>query len=348
MNRKIKAFSAKYYDKPVLITGQKNIYYLTGSEIDGLWILLYKYRIFVITSKMTEAEAKRYFSSKADIITVSVSLSKSLADFCKLKKIKEIYIETSDLSFSIFDAVEKNMQTKAISVNKIDSLTDLRKIKDNDEIKNIKKACDIVSCVYKKIKQEIKPGITESDVFFKIEREFAKNHVISSFKTIIASGPNSANPHHKSTNRKILNNDIVLIDMGCVYKGYCSDLTRIVFLGKINRVYNKIWTVVKQAHDASLSGVKAGVMCSGVDFAAREVIKKAGFGNNFIHSTGHGVGLDIHESPAVSQTSKEVLQKDTVITIEPGIYIEGKFGIRIEDTVLVTKNGYKILTNTEY
>ncbi len=348
MNRKLKQFNAKYYDKPVLITGQKNIYYLTGSQIDALWILLYKYRIFVITSQMTQAQARHYFSSKAEIIVAPISLSKSLADLCKFKKIKEIYIETSDLSLLAFDAIEKNMRAKAISVKRIDSLTDLRKIKDADEIKNIKKACDIVSRVYEKIKKEIKPAMTESDIFFKIEREFARNHVISSFKTIVASGPNSANPHHQSTNRKILDNDIVLIDMGCVYKGYCSDLTRVVFLGKINRVYNEIWNVVKQSHDAALSCVKSGLLCSGVDFAARETIRNAGFGTNFIHSTGHGVGLDIHESPAVSQTSKEVLQKDTVITIEPGIYIEGKFGIRIEDTVLVTKNGYKILTNTEY
>ncbi len=125
-------------------------------------------------------------------------------------------------------------------------------------------------------------------------------------------------------------------------------MTRVVFLGKINVQTKKIWTLVKNAHNVSLKTVKNGQKCRFVDESARLAIKKAGFADNFIHGTGHGVGLDIHEYPSVSQKSKDILKQNMVITIEPGVYFNGKFGIRIEDTVLVTKNGYKILTNAQY
>ena len=172
--------------------------------------------------------------------------------------------------------------------------------------------------------------MTELDIYFKIEEEFAKRHVVQSFKTIVASGPNSANPHHNSSNRKIRKNDIVMIDMGCVYNGYCSDLTRTFFVGKQNKLQQKIWNIVKLAHDNALVKVKDGIKTKDIDFSARNTIKMAGYEKQFIHTTGHS------------------LKEGTIITIEPGIYLEKKFGVRIEDTVLVRKSGYKVLTSAKY
>ena len=228
------------------------------------------------------------------------------------------------------------------------SIIEQRTIKNKEEIKNIKKACDIVSKVFETVKKKVVPGMTELDIHFKIEEEFAKNHVVQSFKTIVASGPNSANPHHISGNRKIRKNDIVLIDMGCIYKGYCSDLTRTFFVGKENKQQVKIWNIVKQAHDEALIKVNQNMKTSDIDLSARNKIKQEGYEKNFIHTTGHGVGLDIHEAPVIGSKSNEILKEGMVITIEPGIYLEKKFGVRIEDTVLVTKNGYKVLTSAEY
>jgi len=334
--------------KFVLITNPKDIYYLTGADFDGFWLLTYKKKVFAVTSEMVKNQASEYFGKNIAVVASSSSLSSAIIELCKKNKIKEVTADSNILK-PVFDAVSENLKKNGITLKTAPEIAKyLRSIKTPDEIKNIKKSCDIISAVYGYIKKFIKPGMTELDIYFKIAELFAKYKVEPSFKTIVASGPNSANPHHVSTSRKILKNDIILIDMGCVYKGYCSDLTRVVFLGKINVQTKKIWTLVKNAHAVSLKTVKNGQKCRFVDESARLEIKKAGFADNFIHGTGHGVGLDIHEYPSVSQKSKDILKQNMVITIEPGIYFNGKFGIRIEDTVLVTKNGYKILTNAQY
>ncbi len=334
--------------RAVLITNPKDIYYLTGANFDGFWLLTHKKNVFAVTSEMVKNQAEEYFGKKIAVFASSSSLSSSIIEICKKNKIKEVNAD-SNIMKPVFDAVFENLKKNGITLKTVPQITKyLRSVKARDEIKNIKKACNIISAVYVEIKKFIKPGMTELDIYFKIAELFAKYKVEPSFKTIVASGPNSANPHHSSNNRKILKNDMILIDMGCMYKGYCSDLTRIVFLGKINLQTQKILALVKYAHEVSLKTVKSGLNCSLVDNSARNIIEKAGYGANFVHGTGHGVGLDIHEYPSVSEKSKDTLKENMVITIEPGVYFNGKFGIRIEDTVLVTKNGYKVLTSAQY
>jgi len=347
MNKRILKLTEKYADLAILVTDPKDIFYLTEAGFDGFWLLLYKKNIFTITSKMIEGQVKEHFGNAVKI-KIALSFTEGLTEICRKYKIKDVCIDVSNTNVLVFDAVIKKLFNNNVSVSKINGLTaDLRIIKSKEEIKNIKTACEIVADIFDKVKTQIEPGMTETEIYFKIEEEFSKSRTSASFKTIVASGHHSSNPHHASGNRKILRNDIVLIDMGCVYKGYCSDLTRIVFLGKISDNSEKMWSLVKQAHDISLAAVKAGIKCSAVDSAARDVITKAGFGDKFIHGTGHGVGLNIHEFPSVSQNSKEILQENMIITIEPGVYFPGKFGIRLEDTVLVTKKGCKVLTNTK-
>jgi Xaa-Pro aminopeptidase len=179
---------------------------------------------------------------------------------------------------------------------------------------------------------------------FKIEEYFAKNMVRPSFPIIVASGPNSANPHHISSKRKIVANDVILMDLGCVYKGYCSDLTRTFFLGKTNDLQRKVYALVKRAYGRAMRALKKGVKASSIDNAAREVISNAGFADKFIHTTGHGVGIDIHEPPRLSAKDNTVLKNGMIVTVEPGVYIKGRFGVRIEDTVLINKKGKRVLT----
>lgn len=333
----------------LLLTDSKNIFYITKANFDGFWLLIHNNKFNIITSQMIYGQVKQHFKNKAKIFIIETSFSDKLVEICKNFKIKSLNIDTTNITYNLFQLLINKLKENKISVcanNNI--IIKKRIIKTKEEIKNVKKACDIVSDVFETIKKKVVSGMTELDIHFKIEEEFAKRHVTQSFKTIVASGPNSANPHHISGNRKIQKNDIILIDMGCIYNGYCSDLTRTFFVGKGTKFQKKIWNIVKQSHDKALINVKENIKASKIDLFARNIIKQEGYDKNFIHTTGHGVGLDIHETPTIGQKSKDVLKEGMIITIEPGIYLEKKFGVRIEDTVLVTKNGYKVLTTATY
>ena len=333
----------------LLLIDSKNIFYIAKSTFDGFWLLIHNNNFIVITSQMIYGQVKQHFKNKTKIFVIKTSFSDELVEICKKYKISNLKIDTTNINYNLFKLLNDKLKKNKISVY-TDNKTILEKriIKSKEEIKNIKKACDIVSEVFESVKKKIIYGMTEIDIHFKIEEEFAKRHVVQSFKTIVASGPNSANPHHISGNRKIQKNDIVLIDMGCIYNGYCSDLTRTFFIGKEDKNKRKIWNIVKQAHDEALIKVKENIKAMNIDLFARNYIKQNGYDRNFIHTTGHGVGLDIHEAPTIGQKSKDILKEGMIITIEPGIYLEKEFGVRIEDTVLVTKKGYEVLTTAKY
>ncbi len=167
-----------------------------------------------------------------------------------------------------------------------------------------------------------------------------------SFDLIVAFGENGALPHHVTSERKLKDNEPILIDFGCVYKGYCSDITRTFFHGTPGEEFNKVYNIVKKAHDEGLKALKPGLAAKAADKVCRDIISDEGYGQYFIHSTGHGVGLEIHESPAVSSRAdeKSLLKKGMAVTVEPGIYLLGKFGVRIEDTALITDDGCEVLT----
>lgn len=222
----------------------------------------------------------------------------------------------------------------------------LRNIKDEKEIKNIKKACDIASKAYKHILDFVKPGMREVEVSNEIE-SFMKSLGASkvSFDTIVASGIRGSMPHGTASNKIINEGDFVTIDYGCIYGGYCSDITRSFLVGDSNKKLEKVYRIVKEAQEAAIKMVKAGIRASEVDKAARNYIESKGYGKYFTHSTGHGVGIVVHDPISVSSKSDMILQENMVITIEPGIYIPNVGGIRIEDDVLVTKDGCKVLTS---
>jgi Xaa-Pro aminopeptidase len=164
----------------------------------------------------------------------------------------------------------------------------------------------------------------------------------------VASGENSANPHHISSNRKIAENDVIMIDIGCFYNGYASDLTRTFYLGKINEEFKKVWDIVKQAQNAAIQRIKSGLPVSYGDKAARDLIDSYGYKDKFIHTTGHGVGIEIHEMPSLAINAEGVFLTGMTVTVEPGIYIEGRFGVRIEDTVLIKEEACEVLTSAKY
>ncbi len=225
-------------------------------------------------------------------------------------------------------------------------ITAQRECKDAAELKLLRESNRIAYLTYEYIKPRIKTGMTEFEVAAEMER-FMRAHgaTTTSFYTIVAFGENAANPHHETSARKLKAEDAVLMDFGCIYKGYCSDITRSWWHGKKEPAeYTKIWKIVDKARKQGIKKVGVGVPCKQVDAAARDLIAAAGYGEYYTHGTGHGVGIEIHENPYNSQLSKAVLAEGNIVTVEPGIYLPGKFGVRLEDTVAVAKSGAKILT----
>ncbi len=202
--------------------------------------------------------------------------------------------------------------------------------------------------LFKNVLNKIKVGMTEKEVRSMLLKEFADSDAEGpSFDPIVASGPSGSNPHWTASERKIKSNEMVTIDMGVFYKGFASDMTRtFVVNGKVSSEEEKIWNIVKESMEKSIEAIKPGVKCSDLFNISMEVIEGYGYGKYFTHSLGHGLGVEVHDYPSLSSKSNAILQPGMVITIEPGIYIPGKYGVRLEVAVLVTDSGYEVLNET--
>jgi Xaa-Pro aminopeptidase len=224
-------------------------------------------------------------------------------------------------------------------------VSELRMVKDADEIDHMVEAAALGNHLFHAILPHIQPGVPEAEIAASLEF-FARSMGAEamSFETIVASGPRSALPHGRATARQTPRNGFVTLDFGVILKGYCSDMTRTVCIGKPGPAERSAYDAVLEAQQAAVAAVRPGVTCGEVDEAARSVLRKAGLDKYFTHSTGHGVGLEIHEPPRIAREQKQELKPGMVVTIEPGVYMPGKFGIRIEDMVVVTEKGYRVLT----
>jgi len=222
-----------------------------------------------------------------------------------------------------------------------------RMVKDEDELQRIRSAVVLGAKLFERATQVIRPGVKEVEVAAEMELAARRGGAEEmSFPTIIASGARSALPHGRASGARITPNAFVVCDFGVILSGYCSDQTRTVWVGKVADDARQAYEAVREAQQAAVDSVRAGIAVGEVDAAARKVLRKAGLGRYFTHSTGHGVGLEIHESPRVANGQPEILQPGMVITIEPGVYFPGKWGVRIEDMVAVTAGGCEVLTPT--
>lgn len=227
-----------------------------------------------------------------------------------------------------------------------DLLGNLRLSKSLEEIDKIRTAGKIVDEVVEEVRKNARPGMTEIEIAAMMEFEMRKRGSEGpSFETIVGSGPNSALPHYNAGERRVNQGEFIVLDFGAIYKGYCSDTTRTLCMGEPTDKMREVYNVVKEAQETGVRTVKPGIKAGEVDKAVRRHITDKGYGEYFTHRTGHGLGLEIHEEPYISGISESILKPGMVFSIEPGIYIEGEFGVRIEDIVVVTEDGCERLNN---
>ena len=319
-----------------LVTDRADITYLTGAELEGFYLLFAKKKVYAVCSVLLAGQLKSLLQGVS--VVSGAKMVDSIAKILNAKRVNTLALSPK-VSHEFYLRLKDSFKIEFLN-----PVTGLRVLKDKIEIENIKKSCKIASKVFKLVSGLVKTGVTEKQISFKIEEYFAKYNVKPAFPAIVAFGPNTANPHHVPTMRKARKNEIITIDMGCVYGGYCSDLTRTFFLGKIPTSCAKAFIIIRESQKAALKAIKMAQKVRDLDKIARDIVSSNGFGKNFIHSTGHGVGLEVHEAPRVNSVSKDILKAGMVITIEPGVYFPGRFGVRIEDTVLVGPKGPQILT----
>jgi Xaa-Pro aminopeptidase len=351
MKEKIAQIFCEHKVNSVLFTNIKEIFYLSGAKFDNFWLLFIKDKLYGICSKIAQNQVRNFFANYNVNVCTGVKFYKIVVDILKQNSVDKLLIDLRYMNAANFLLINEKLSNEGINVaKKIGILDNMRILKNTNEINNIKKACNIVSKICNTIKRELRANLSELDIHYRVSELFAKNHVTESFRPIIASGSNSANPHHISSTRKIKKNDIIMIDIGCMYNGYCSDLTRTYFLGRIDDNKKKVWDIVKRAQKAVLENIKVGLPISWADKTARKIIAKYGceYVDKFIHSTGHGIGIEIHEMPLLMSNAKGVFFNHTTVTVEPGIYIEHEFGVRIEDTLLIKESACEVLTSAAY
>ncbi|MFH1904178.1 MAG: aminopeptidase P family protein [bacterium] len=327
-----------------IVTNIRNCCYLTGfTGSEGVVLITPTLVYLIVDFRYMEQAQKEAKNTK--VIKREGALHLLLADLLKKYKNKKIAFESDSITFKQHKEIKKSLPQNRL-IPTLNVAEGLRAIKYGGEIASIEKAARISDEVFKHICDFIKPGRSEINVAAEIEH-VAKRKWSScvGFDTIVLSGERTSLPHG-APSQDLLKNGIVLLDFGCVFSGYNSDMTRTIFLGKATIKQKKIYNIVLEAQKIAIQSIRPGIKASCIDKAARDYIADKGYSKYFGHSTGHGVGLDIHELPAVSARSNEVLQPGMVFTIEPGIYIPEWGGIRIEDMVQVTDDGYKIITKS--
>lgn len=332
--------------KTILVTSKTNIKYFSGFPGSAGSLVLRGNKGFLLTDARYHLVAKRTIPSSFKIIDTTDGFEDAWKKFLKKYRVQKLGIEGKNLTLHKYKNLKK-ISSGVVLIDIDDALDKKRMVKGEHELSHMRRAQKITDEILIILKKWLKQGLSEKDIEWKIAliaHELGAEGL--SFPPIVAINENGAAPHHQNGNKKLRSGDIVLIDMGVTVNGYCSDMTRVVFTKTPTTEQKHVYEVVLAAQNAAINKLKAGVSGSKIDKVARDVIKKAGYEKYFGHALGHGVGLDIHELPNLSKKYKEKIPAGAVVTIEPGIYLPGKFGIRIEDMVVVTANGVRNLTKS--
>lgn len=352
--KKVQTILKKRRLDALLVTQPENRRYLSGytdgdlgiTETSGVLLVPAKGTPYFLTDFRYKIQAKQEVTN-AEVMLYPKGLLALLEKLLPDLGIKKLGFESHYLLYSTFLQLEKFAKKAGITLAPHNNMVEeLRLIKDEKEIKAIRKSVVLNEQVFREVYELLSPKMSELDVALMIEYLMKKKGASGpSFESIVATGHNSALPHAVPTNTKIQKNAPLTIDMGLILDGYCSDMTRSFCVGKTGKKYKKIHRIVRKAQLAAMNTVKAGVRADQVDRAARKIISQAGYGKQFGHALGHGVGLAVHEDPRVSSMSKQKLKEGMVITIEPGIYLPGWGGIRLENMVVVRKDGCENLNS---
>ena len=331
-----------------IIFNSANLIYLTG--FSGASALLISkdgentVYVYNVNYEQAKAEGKAF---RLELVKRDENLMAKIAKQASAFEIKRLVVDV--LNIESWRALSKFLGGETMLAVNSGFLRELRKVKDKNEIELMCKASELTSEGMRVACEVVAAGMKEYELAAEIEYAMRKQGSYgTAFETIVASGSCSAYPHGVCSDREIRKGDLVLVDIGATYKYYQSDMTRTLVVGKPSEKQKKLYQIVKAAQDKAFEALKPNVKAADVDGVARKVIADAGFGEFFVHSLGHGVGLEVHEPPTLSPESKEVLAVGNVVTVEPGIYLIGYGGIRTEDTVLVQRNGAEKLTNGPY
>ncbi len=322
-----------------LISSEINERYISGFSFSDGYILITRNDAFLFTDSRYIEAAKA--SVKELHVILAGSMTESLKSILKDKKIKKLAVEESSMTLSDFDRFKTAFDNCTLTFGASDILKKLRSVKSEEEIKKIEEAQRITDLAFLHILDYISPNATEKDIALELEFFMRKSGAEGiAFDTIAVSGSASSLPH--GVPRDIpLEKGFLTMDLGAMYDGYCSDMTRTVVIGKADEEMKTVYNTVLLAQETALNNIRVGKSCRDADDIARSIIRDAGFGANFGHSLGHGVGMFIHEFPSLSPKADpgSVLTQGNVVTVEPGIYIEGKYGCRIEDMIAICPDG---------
>lgn len=329
----------------VLITSGVNRRYLSGFTGTAGVLLITQDRARLVTDfryiEQAEDQAPAF-----DIVNHKGKLSSVLNDELQEQNVRRIGFENRELTVAAYERYKDNI--KGVEWKAMDGMAaELRLVKEPGEVKVIRDAVRIIDDTFDHILSYIRPGVRENEI--ALELEFYMRRLGAdgpSFDTIVASGERSAQPHGVASEKKLASGELITLDFGAVYKGYCSDMTRTVALGEVSNELRTIYDVVLRAQEEAVEGIRPGRTGKEADAIARDIIEDEGYGRFFGHGMGHGIGMDVHEGPSLSPRSDTTLKPGMVVTVEPGIYLPQKGGVRIEDDVLITETGKDVLTSS--
>lgn len=328
----------------LLIASPINRRYVTGfTGTAGVVLITDTDAVFITDFRYTDQAMEQ--AEGFTIIEHTVAIEDEIAKQIKVLHIEQLGFEEEHTTYATFKQYDKKFFTTLVPVKGL--IEELRLVKTDEELDILKEAATIADAAFDHILTFIKPGVKEIDVANELEFFMRKQGATSSsFDIIVASGHRSALPHGVASEKEIATGELVTMDFGALYKGYCSDITRTIAVGEISEELNRIYHIVLEAEKRGVAGIKAGMTGKQADHLTREYITDQGYGPNFGHSTGHGIGLEVHENPRLAMRSTDVLKENMVVTVEPGIYVPNVGGCRIEDDIIITETGNEVITHS--
>ncbi len=332
----------------VIVFDEVNTFYLSGYSNTNAYYVILKDKSYYLTDSRYTEEAKATIDDDLEFISITYANTyDTIKEILDSHNVKTVGFEDNRIKLQDYLDLKSSLDCfELVGIgNEIDAI---RAIKSADEIAKIKHACDINNIAFMKTLEIVKEGITEKDFALELEYQMLKNGANGiAFDTIAAFGTDTSKPHAHISDRKLVSGDLVTVDFGCKFDGYCSDITRTFAFGNIDKKQENIYNIVLEANLLGLDTVRAGLTGFEVDKVVRDFIGSKGYYDKFTHGLGHSVGIEIHENPRLSTTCNTVLQENMIMTVEPGIYIEGECGVRIEDSVVITNEKPVILTGID-